>query len=84
MLYWYHLDTYMVLVMRLLLMLSIVALIGCSDLPQTAPHQGGEENSSYRVTYTVMPEQNCNTTYLTAKLVGSRILHPSAKLCLYL
>ena len=70
--------------MRLLLILSIVALIGCSDLPQTAPYQGGEENSSYRVTYTVMPEQNCNTTYLTSKLVGSRILHPSAKLCLYL
>ena len=84
MLYWYHLDTYMVLVMRLLLILGVLALIGCSDLPQTAPYQGGEENSSYRVTYTVMPEQNCNTTYLTAKLVGSRILHPSAKLCLYL
>ena len=39
--------------MRLLLILSIVALIGCSDLPQTAPYQGGEENSSYRLTYTV-------------------------------
>jgi hypothetical protein len=74
----------MVLVMRLLLILGVLALIGCSDLPQTAPYQGGEENSSYRVTYTVMPEQNCNTTYLTAKLVGSRILHPSAKVCLYL
>jgi hypothetical protein len=74
----------MVLVMRLLLILGVLALIGCSDLPQTAPYQGGEENSSYRVTYTVMPEQNCNTTYLTAKLFGSRILHPSAKLCLYL
>jgi hypothetical protein len=51
---------------------------------QKAPYQGHEENSRYRFTYTVMPEQNCNTTYLTAKLVGSRILHPSAKVCLYL
>ena len=73
----------LVLVMRLLLILGILALIGCSDLTQKAPYQGGEENSSYRVTYTVMPKQNCNTTYLAAKLVGSRILHPSAKVCFY-
>ena len=70
--------------MRLFLSLGILHIIGCSDLPQTAPYQGGEENSRYRLTYTVMPEQNCNTTYLTAKLVGSRILHPSVKVCLYL
>ena len=73
----------MVLVMRLFLILGIFALIGCSDLSQIAPYQGGEENSRYRFTYTVMPEQNCNTTYLTAQLVGSRILHPSAKVCFY-
>ena len=69
---------------EIILFLGILALIGCSDLPQTAPYQGGEENSRYRFTCTVMPEQNCNTTYLTAKLVGSRVLHPSAKVCLYL
>lgn len=74
----------LVLVMRLLLMFGILALIGCSYLPQTALYTGGEENSRYRLTYTVMPEQNCNTTYLITKLVGSRILHPSAKVCLYL
>ena len=74
----------LVLVMRLLLMFGVLALIGCSDLPQTASYTVGEENSHYRFTYTVMPEQNCNTSYLIAKLVGSRILHPNAKLCLYL
>ncbi len=70
--------------MRIVLSLGMSALIGCSAPPQSAPYQGGDEISSYSLTHTVMPEQNCNTTYLTAKLVGSRILHPSAKVCFYL
>ena len=84
MLYKYQNDLYWLLLMRIVLLLGTLVPIGCSDLPQTAPKQGGDEASSYSLTNTVMPEQNCNTAYMNAKLVGSRILHPSAKVCFYL
>ena len=68
------------------LLLSIMTLlISCAGLSETKSDASSNvlERNRYKLTYIVMPEQNCSMIYNNITLVGSEILHSHAKACYY-
>ena len=68
------------------LLLSIMTvLISCTRLSETKSDASSNvlERNRYKLTYIVMPEQNCSMIYNNTTLVGSEILHSHAKACYY-
>ena len=63
----------------------MTVLISCTGLSETKSDASSNvlERNRYKLTYIVMPKQNCSMTYNNTTLVGSEILHSHAKACYY-
>ena len=63
----------------------MTVLISCTRLSETKSDASSNvlERNRYKLTYIVMPEQNCSKIYNNTTLVGSEILHSHAKACYY-
>jgi len=63
----------------------MTVLISCAGLSETTSDASSNvsETNHHRLTYIVMPEQNCSMTYNNTTLLGSEILHSHAKACYY-
>ena len=63
----------------------MTVLISCTRLSETKSGASSNvlERNRYKLTYIVMPEQNCSMIYNNTTLEGSQILHLHAKACYY-
>ena len=63
----------------------MTVLISCTRLSEIKGDASSNvsERNRYKLTYIIVPEQDCSMIYNNTTLVASEILHPHAKACYY-